>query len=395
VDAAVSAVSRVPQVREALMPRQRALAEDGGIVVAGRDIGTVVLPDADLKLFLDASVEERAARRIEERGLDPGGEDAERVREQLRARDAQDAGRTVAPLRAAEDARHVRTDGNTFDQTVAVVVDRIRATQARLASAPAGRAPAAGTRLTRMLDLERAKRFENHKTTLIRLVELVSRIGARLFADVRHQGLERIPRSGGVILALNHVSNADVFMSGPWISQALGRRRIHWLGKKELFGWPVFGWLAARGGIHPVDRSTADVDAFRLASEILERGYVLLVFPEGTRSPTGALQEAKDGTAALALRTGATIVPIGINNTDAVWPKGRKLPMPIPRRRVIVRIGEPFRLAELVPPGTDRRSAKALATRAMMGRIAELLDERHRGAYADAVRPEAPAGPLA
>ena len=72
VDEAVSAVSRVPELRAALLERQRALAaESGGIVMAGRDIGTVVLPDADLKIFLDASVEERARRRTEERGLDP------------------------------------------------------------------------------------------------------------------------------------------------------------------------------------------------------------------------------------------------------------------------------------------------------------------------------------
>src|SRR6478609_622879 len=118
VDGYVSAVARVPQVREALLERQRELAEAGGIVVAGRDIGTVVLPDADLKLFLDASVEERAARRIQERGLDPDGDEAEDVREQLRVRDAIDTGREIAPLRAADDAVHVVTDGNAFDDTV-------------------------------------------------------------------------------------------------------------------------------------------------------------------------------------------------------------------------------------------------------------------------------------
>jgi cytidylate kinase len=122
VDAAVSAVARVAEVRAALMPRQRALAAGGGIVVAGRDIGTVILPDADLKLYLDASVEERAQRRIEERGLDPAGEEARLVREELGARDARDKGRAVAPLRAADDATHVRTDGNTFEQTVEAVV---------------------------------------------------------------------------------------------------------------------------------------------------------------------------------------------------------------------------------------------------------------------------------
>ena len=127
VDAHVSTVSRVPEVRTALLDRQRALAADGGIVVAGRDIGTVVLPDADLKVFLDASVEERAGRRIAERGLDPDGEEAELVREQLRQRDFQDRNRAVAPLRAADDATVIRTDGNTFERTVDLVVEAIEA----------------------------------------------------------------------------------------------------------------------------------------------------------------------------------------------------------------------------------------------------------------------------
>ena len=125
VDGSVSTVARVPEVRAALLERQRELAADGGIVMAGRDVGTVVLPDADLKLFLDASVEERARRRIDERGLDPDGAEAEEVREQLRARDAIDTGREVAPLRAADDAVHVLTDGNAFDETVEIVAAEI------------------------------------------------------------------------------------------------------------------------------------------------------------------------------------------------------------------------------------------------------------------------------
>jgi 1-acyl-sn-glycerol-3-phosphate acyltransferase len=234
--------------------------------------------------------------------------------------------------------------------------------------------------------LETAMRLDNDKSLLVRMVALVSRIGARLFADVQVEGLDRIPPTGAVILAANHISNADPVLLGAWVTPGLRRRRIHWLGKKELFAWPVFGSIAAHGGVHPVDRSTADVEAFRLATRILEAGYVLMVFPEGTRSPTGTLQEAKDGVATLAMRTGAAIVPIGINNSDAVWPKGRSLPSPFPRRTVRVRVGEPFRTADVVPPDMDRRAAKAAATTAIMGRIAELLDERHRGVYAEAVR---------
>ena len=127
----MSNVSKIGDVRAALLPRQRALAEGGGIVVAGRDIGTVVLPDADLKLFLDASVEERAMRRIDERGLDPAGDEAEAVREQLRVRDDLDRNRAVAPLRAADDAVVIETDGNTFERTVDIVEGAIRNVETR------------------------------------------------------------------------------------------------------------------------------------------------------------------------------------------------------------------------------------------------------------------------
>jgi 1-acyl-sn-glycerol-3-phosphate acyltransferase len=91
----------------------------------------------------------------------------------------------------------------------------------------------------------------------------------------------------------------------------------------------------------------------------------------------------------LAIRSGARIVPIGVSNTDAVWRKGMKLPRPFPRRTITVRIGEPFSIADVIPADADRRSAKSLATTAIMGRIAELLDPRHRGVYAGAIRPEA------
>ena len=114
-----------PELRAALLERQRALAEAGGIIVAGRDIGTVVLPDADLKLFLDASVEERARRRTEERGLDPDSDEAEDVLDQLRGPGRHRHGARIAPLRAADDAVHVVTDGNTFDETVEIVAAEI------------------------------------------------------------------------------------------------------------------------------------------------------------------------------------------------------------------------------------------------------------------------------
>jgi cytidylate kinase len=135
VDAAVSEVAAVPELRTALLDRQRTIAAPGGIVMAGRDIGTVVLPDADLKLFLDATVEERARRRTEERGLQPGGREAAGILAALRRRDELDATRAVAPLRPAADARILSTDGNRVEDTIDAVVGAILDAEARAADA--------------------------------------------------------------------------------------------------------------------------------------------------------------------------------------------------------------------------------------------------------------------
>lgn len=216
-------------------------------------------------------------------------------------------------------------------------------------------------------------------TPLISVVAFGGRVFARAMSRVSIEGaLDEIPRDGPLIIAANHASNFDAPAVGAWLIPRLGRR-IHWLGKRELFAWPIVGWVAANGGVHPVDRDSADVEAFRLASRILDGGHVLFVFPEGTRSPDGALQEARDGVALLALRSGAPIVPIGIGGSDRVWPKGQRFPHP--GGHVVVRVGRPFRPADELPAGTDRKAAKTLVTRMIMERIAVLLPVRQRGVY--------------
>jgi cytidylate kinase len=133
VDRAVSDYSKVPELRAALVPRQRALVADGGIIMAGRDIGTVILPDADVKIYLNASAEERARRRAAQRRMAQrraiDASEADRILDDLRRRDAIDSGRATAPLRTAPDAVIINTDGNTFQETVRAVAEAIRAAQ--------------------------------------------------------------------------------------------------------------------------------------------------------------------------------------------------------------------------------------------------------------------------
>jgi cytidylate kinase len=125
VNAAVSAVSAVPAVRELLGALQRSLVGLGGIVVEGRDIGSVVWPAADVKVFLTASDRERARRRTGD--VDGGGESAEA----LARRDRLDTGRATSPTRAAEDAVLIDSTDRSADEVVAEVLSLVEAARAR------------------------------------------------------------------------------------------------------------------------------------------------------------------------------------------------------------------------------------------------------------------------
>jgi cytidylate kinase len=123
----VSAVSAVPVVREWVNARLRELARAGvGVVVDGRDIGTVVFPDADLKVFLTATPEARARRRLEQRGTRVDADELARETERLALRDRADASRAVAPLRRAADAMEVDTTLLSFGEQVSQIVSASR-----------------------------------------------------------------------------------------------------------------------------------------------------------------------------------------------------------------------------------------------------------------------------
>jgi cytidylate kinase len=121
-----SRVSAHPEVREALLDLQRQLGRDGGVVLEGRDIGTVVFPDAEAKFFLTARSEVRAKRRYDE--LMAKGEKVsfEETLDEVRRRDANDTQRAVAPLRQADDAVLVDSSEKTIEEVVASIVERVR-----------------------------------------------------------------------------------------------------------------------------------------------------------------------------------------------------------------------------------------------------------------------------
>lgn len=187
------------------------------------------------------------------------------------------------------------------------------------------------------------------------------------------------PKRGPIIIVCNHLNNAD-----PPILTGTIPRRIYWLTKIEWFKTPVIGGMFHMAGMIPVKRFEADLHALRLCERALKKGWALGMFPEGTRSKSGALRPGEPGSALLALRTGAPILPVAIWGTENV-----KLPRAIlGRTRAHVRFGKPFSLER---KARISREDVAGATTTIMKSIADLLPEKYRGVYAEgatAARPD-------
>lgn len=308
VDAAVSAVAAHPEVRARMVERQRVMGRRGGVVMEGRDIGSVVFPLATTKIYLDASLEARADRRWRqerERGRDA---DREAVRADLAARDRRDSERTESPLLVSPDA-HVL---DTSDWTLAQQLD-----EAALAC-----------RINPWLDARvdwDAPAAWRAMPAKYRLAYGVFRIMGDLLG-LRVVGRPAATVPPRVILASNHVSWFDP----PVVGGTIRRSPLRTIAKRELFAGPLlnaaFRWLDAI----PIDRRGFDARAFRAGGEALAGGASLFFFPEGTRRPPGRPGPVKGGLGLLALATGAPVLPIHVRGTHALaWGGNPDVPLEV------------------------------------------------------------------
>jgi 1-acyl-sn-glycerol-3-phosphate acyltransferase len=178
------------------------------------------------------------------------------------------------------------------------------------------------------------------------------RLWARVVLRWQVEGVENVPATGPVLLAINHTRASDPFLGG----SAIGRK-VHFMAKKELFRLPLLAVLLRWVGGFPVRRGESDRQALRQALALLDAGEVLGIFPEGTRSPDGRLQQAQTGIAFLAKRGRAAVVPMALIRRG--W-------------RLRVLIGRPLYLSGASTPsahGQYRQFADEV-----MGRINALLE---------------------
>ena len=170
---------------------------------------------------------------------------------------------------------------------------------------------------------------------LLNLVKFSARVFFKVFYDFRVEGLENIPKTGALIIAGNHLSNADPPAIGGFAGLV---RDSRFMAKKELFEIPVLGWFFRRCGYISVDRkrTIGGFGALEGAIKALNNGESVVMFPEGTRSKTGKPQKPKSGIGFLVYKTGAPVLPVKIEGTFG-WPWVRK---------IRVKFGQPFTLQQ-------------------------------------------------
>ncbi len=185
--------------------------------------------------------------------------------------------------------------------------------------------------------------------------------------------MRKIPKSGPLIIAMNHVN----FLEVPLVFAWLWPRDAVGLVKRETWKNPLLGLIADSWNAIPIDREATDLGAMRSSLEVLGRGGILLLAPEGTRSGHGRLQKGHGGAIQLALHSGAPIMPLAHSGGEIFWKNFKSLR----RTPFRVRVGKPFRL---VPPSGSHsvsRSVREAMTDEVMCRIAALLPASQRGAY--------------
>ena len=163
----------------------------------------------------------------------------------------------------------------------------------------------------------------------------------KIFWRMEVIGTENVPERGGAIIASNHVSYLD-----PAVLVASLNRKIYLIAKKEVFKNTFVSFILKNLNAFSVDRGNVDILAFKKAINILREEKILGIFPEGTRSSNGELQELKLGAIKIAMKTGVPILPVGIIGTHKIYPQGIKFPI-LFKHKIIVKYGAPQYLDKL------------------------------------------------
>ena len=334
VSGMVSQVSSIKEVRLSMVDLQRKMAEGKNVIMEGRDVGTYVFPTADVKIYLDADLEERAKRRFkqnEEAGIKMSYTD---VIENIKKRDENDKQKEIGALKVARDAEVIDSTSMNVNEVVREMSYIIKKKQKEIKM----------EEKIYMVRKETAWKKFVRKTVKVILCGIY-----RIAFRVKITG--QVPNEGAYVLCCNHINYLDAAAI-----VLFNKRKVNFVAKEDLFTHRVLMWLGHLFDVIPIKRNMQDIDAMKRCLKVLKNGELLGIFPEGTRKGMEKNMKAKNGAAFMAMKAKVKVIPIGIHGTFK------------PFSKVYLNYGEPIDLSDYTKETIDEATEKIMDTIVMLTR---------------------------
>ncbi len=308
----VSQVSSVKEVRFKMADLQRKMAEGKDVIMEGRDIGTYVFPNADVKIYLDADLEERARRRFKqnkEKGITISYIE---ILENIKKRDENDKAKEIGALKLADNAEVIDTTNMRIKQVSREVGNIIKRKQSEIKM---------------QTKIYKERKETTWKKIERKIVKVILTAVYKIVYRVRING--KVPEEGAYILCSNHINYLDAAAI-----VLFNKRKVNFVAKEDLFTHRILFWLGHLFDAIPIKRDMQDIEAMKRCLKVLKKGELLGIFPEGTRKGLEKNMKAKNGAAFMAIKANVKVIPVGIHGTFK------------PFSKVYVNYGDPIDLSK-------------------------------------------------
>ena len=332
VSGLVSQVSSIKEVRLSMVDLQRKMAEGKNVIMEGRDIGTYVFPTADVKIYLDADLEERAKRRFKqnvEKGLTMSYVE---VIDNIKKRDENDKQKEIGALKVAKDAEVIDSTSMSINEVVREISSIIKKKQKDI----------------KMQEkIYRVRKETAWKKFVRKLVKVTLGVVYRIAFRVKITG--QVPDEGAYVLCCNHINYLDAAAI-----VLFNKRKVNFVAKEDLFQHGILMWVGHLFDVITIKRDMQDIDAMKRCLKVLKNGELLGIFPEGTRKGMEKNMKAKNGAAFMAMKAKVKVIPIGIHGTFK------------PFSKVYMNYGEPIDLSGYTKETIDKATENIMDTIVML-----------------------------
>ena len=343
VTSVVSKVSAIYEVRQKLTEMQRKMGKTQNIIMEGRDITTVVFPNADVKIYLDAKLEERAKRRFKQNKEKNIECTYEEVLSQMKKRDENDMNKEFGALKKADDAIYIDATNMTINQVVSKIKKITKAKQKEI-------------KLTEKIYYERP---ETLRKKIVRFfVKSFIRFLYRVIYRVKKIGQKDISEDESYIICANHLNYLDATAV-----VVFNKKNIRFICKHTIFKHKFLNWILHLVDAIPINREKNDIEAMKRSIKALKNNELLGIFPEGTRKGMEKNVQVKNGAAFMALRSKVKVIPLGIQGSFK------------PFTKVCLNYGKPLDFSKYYGKEKDKEVLD-IVTKEIMDNIVMLTNEK-------------------